>query len=147
MLSVLATKQNKQTRTPMRQKEALGVVGYVCYLDCGEAIMGIRYVQAHLTVNIKKYSSLCINYSSIKLFFNTVHLLFERERRLSPRIHCRRRCKLTCVPEIGPWPHVKALLSGALLPLAKLACAMHSGRYGLSRDFFIISKLRKFTLI
>lgn len=80
MLSVLATKQNKQTRTPMKQKETLGVVGYVCYLDCGEAIMGIRYVQAHLTVNVKKCSSLCINYSSIKLFFNQcISCLREKE--------------------------------------------------------------------
>lgn len=54
------TKNKKHTRTPVKHKETLGVVGYVYYLDGGEDMMGIRYVQTHLIVHIKKWSSLCL---------------------------------------------------------------------------------------
>lgn len=74
----------------------------ITLIDNSEDMMGIRYVQTHLIVLIKKFSSLCIVYSSIKLFFNIVHWLSKRERRLSPRIYCRRKCRLKCVPEVGP---------------------------------------------
>lgn len=124
----------------MEHQKTLGVVGYVYYLDCGEDIMGICICPNSFICTHQKCYSLYTNYNSINLFLNRVHQLSKRHEEHVPGFIAEEKVDGSVLQRLAPD-------TGPMLTSAKPVCAMHLGKYGLRRNFFIASKLRKLTLI